>query len=93
MPAAATHFLHLQPTKPITLPPTCQLRLLGRPDDSSVISGAWMVSGGWKDAEKTAGAGRAHIVVAPSFSLAQIGGCSQGEGYVWTQASTTQRGV
>lgn len=69
MPVAATHFLHSQPTTPITLPPACQQWLLGQPDDSSGISGAWVLSGGWEDAEKIAGVGRTHNGVALRFNL------------------------
>lgn len=69
MSVVATHFLHSQPTMPITLPSACQQRLLGQPDDSSGISGAWVLFGGWEDAEKIAGVGRTHSGVTPRFNL------------------------
>lgn len=92
MPVAATHFLHSQPTLPITLPPACQQRLLGQPDDSSGISGL-------EDAEKIAGVGRTHNGVAPRFNLGaaevqvMCGPKTLWENPIFLHASTTQRSV
>lgn len=99
MSVAATHFLHSQPTMPITLPPACQQRLLGQLDDPSGISGAWVLSGGWEDAEKLAGVGRTHNGVSPRLNLGtaevqvMCGPKTLWEDPIFLPASTTSRRV
>lgn len=100
MPAAATHFLHSEPTMPITLPPARQQRLLGQLDESSGISGAGVLSAGWEDAGKEDSWGGQD----PQWSGSQTQpGCSRGavicgpktpwEDPIFLPASTTQRRV
>lgn len=84
---------------PITSPPACQQRLLGRSDGSSGISGAWVFSGGQEDAEKIAGVGRTHSGVAPRFTLGaaevrvMCGPKTLWDEPVFLPASTSQRRV
>lgn len=99
MPVVATHFLHSQPTMPITLPPACQQRLLGQPDDSSGISWGlgplWRVGGCREDSWGRQNPQWSGSQIQPGHNKVQVmcGPKTLWEDPIFLPASTTQRRV